>query len=96
MAEHQDSGLQKFLAERRINIAQLEKQKASDSNESVADRNKRLRDLAIKKREAESEQLRMEDYFASLAEENAVITEALHEGCFTKCAAKNDLMFLTV
>ena len=88
--------MQQFLAERRINIGQFEKKKASDSTETVAQRNKRLRDLAIQKREAEMTQLRAEDYFASMAEENAVVAEALHEGCFTKCAQKTDLMFLTV
>ena len=31
-----------------------------------------------------------------MAQENSVIQEALHEGCYTKCATKSDLMFLTV
>ena len=42
--------MQSFLSDRRISIAELTKRAASDSGETVAQRNKRLRDLAIKKR----------------------------------------------
>ena len=50
MAEQVDSRMRQFLADRKINIAQLEAKKASDSSESVVERRERLRELAIKKR----------------------------------------------
>ena len=45
-----DSKMQQFLDERRINVAALDAKRAADSNERIAVRNKRLRDLAIEKR----------------------------------------------
>ena len=42
--------MQSFLSDRRISIAELSKKATDGSSETAAQRNKRLRDLAIKKR----------------------------------------------
>ena len=43
-----DSNMQKFLDDRKINIAQISKAvKGNETDETVADRNKRLRALAV-------------------------------------------------
>lgn len=50
MAEEMDSNMKQFLSDRRISIAELSKKATDGSSETAAQRNKRLRDLAIKKR----------------------------------------------
>lgn len=49
MAEATDSNMQQFLSDRRISIAELSK-RAKNSSETAAERNARLRKLAVEKR----------------------------------------------
>lgn len=91
-----DSHMRQFLQDRKININNLAKEVKAEGTETTAARNARLRELAISKREIETSTLKLEDYFHTSVIENYVIGEALHEACFTKCATKKDITYLTM
>ena len=91
-----DSNMQKFLSDRKINIADLAKQVKAESSETTAERNTRLRALAVVKREAETSSINMEDAFESNVQENYAIVTNLHDQCFIKCAHKKDISYLTM